>query len=132
MMDDNQFRIAVDEMTEVLRVDTAAALASIAQSRALAERMGFDLPRPSFGSGKRGPEVSATKGKSKPNLAGWLRRALEDGTLPVPNDILIVSERMVQQGLDAGYIMGTGHPYRATTAGLHYAVANFKGSLIAK
>jgi hypothetical protein len=131
-MDDNQFRIVVDAMTDLLRADTAAALASIAQSRAMAEQLGVTLDDPKARSSKHVHPVSGSKGKSKPNLAGWLRRALADGTLPVPNDILIVSERMVQQGLAGGYIVGTGHPYRATTAGLQYAVANFKGSLIAK
>ena len=121
----------IAEMTALLRADTQAALASIAQTQAFAARLGLtleDRPR----SSKRGPTVSASKGKSKPNLAGWLRRATPDGTLPVPNAVLIVSDRMVRQGLDGGYIVGMGHPYRATQKGLQYAVADFKGRLVKK
>lgn len=122
----------VAEMTQLLQADLQAALASIAQTRAMAARLGFDVEMPAKPIGKRGPAASASKGKSKPNLAGWLRRALDDGSLPVPNAILIVSERMIQQGLTGGYIVGTGHPYRATAAGLRYAIADFKGRKIAR
>jgi hypothetical protein len=128
----------IAELTAILRADTEAALASIVHSQALAEHLGFELPEfPHgatiiFGSGKRGPSVSASKGKSKPNLAGWLRRATDDGTLPVPTATLIISKRMVQQGLTNGYIVGAGHPYQATPAGLEYATANFKGRKVTR
>ena len=119
------------EMTRLLQADTVAAQASIAQTRALAKRFGLVLEPPK-NSGKRGPVVSATKGKSKPNLAGWLRRALDDGTLPVPTANLIISDRMVQQGLLGGYITGNRHPYHITASGRAYATDNFKGRLIAR
>jgi hypothetical protein len=117
-------------MTALLRADTEAALASIAQTRALATRFGLDLEPPKPPSVKRAPMVSGSKGKSKPNLAGWLRRATEDGTLPAPTDVLIISPRMVRQGLAAGYITGSGHPYCATASGLRYATTGFKGKRI--
>jgi hypothetical protein len=118
----------ITEMTALLKADTEAALASIAQTHAMATRLGFDLNDNS--EKRRGPSASGSKGKSKPNLAGWLRRATPDGTLPAPNDILIISKRMVQQGLEGGYIVGTHHPYRATPDGLQFAMANFKGKKV--
>lgn len=128
------FEDAITELTELLRAETQAALTSIAHTHALAARLGIDLrlPKQPFHTGKRGPSVSASKGKSKPNLAGWLRRATADGTLPIPTKTLIVSDRMVKQGLTSAYIVGVGHPYRATPAGLQYAMSTFKGKKVTR
>ncbi len=126
VMNDDPFA----EITDLLRNDMLTARASITQSHALASRLGFDLTPDNHKRPDR--QGSGSKGKSKPNLAGWLRRATRDGTLPVPTTSLIISKRMIQQGLTGGYIVGTSHPYRVTPTGMKYAITDFKGRLIQK